>query len=56
MTASAQPSVQEASDGLPNLDVLRVSAVLVAAGSHRYRCCGDAPQHVIAYRRERRLR
>ena len=47
MTASAQANVQEAGDNLGNLDILRASAVLVVAGSHLYRYCGDAPRFSV---------
>lgn len=42
-----QHTAQVAENDLRNLDVLRASAVLVVAGSHLYRYCGNAPRFAV---------
>ncbi len=44
---SVQHPAPEAGNNLRNLDVLRAFAVLVVAGSHLYRYCGDAPHYAV---------
>jgi peptidoglycan/LPS O-acetylase OafA/YrhL len=44
---SLQHTAKVAGKDLRNLDVLRAFAVLVVAGSHLYRYCGNAPRYAV---------